>query len=535
LIVALDRLNIYSEDRIGVVGPNGAGKTTLVNILSQRLAPDEGWVKLYGKYAYVSQLEPPARKTIGPELAAKFGVPARWDDKLSGGEKTRFKLAQCFETDSLLLFADEPTANMDLEGIELLEKRLAEYQGALVLIAHDRDFLDKLCNKILEVENGRIKLYNGNYSAYRGEKDRERAWAQFEYEQYLREKKRLEQVAYNLKEKVKSIKGPPKRMGNSEARLHKKMGGQKAKATLERAIKNVEARIRHLEVKEKPAEQRAIKLDLDVAGELHNKVIIEGQHLQKSFGAKVILNDAGFVITNGDKVALIGPNGCGKSTLLQMIMNREAGIRVAPGAKIGYFSQDLSILDESRTILENVLAGSRYGETDVRILLARLLFKGDEVHKKVAVLSGGERVKVSLAKILCQEINLLILDEPTNYLDLSALTVLEEELCSFDRTLLFVSHDRRLISTVANRIMTIENGKIRLFAGGYQEYLRKKQQAPEDDLEEVKKEISLLENRLSELISRLSMPTRKDDVEALDREYQAVLGELKRLKAKVEE
>lgn len=532
LIIGLERLNIYSEDRIGIVGPNGAGKSTLVNILSQRLAPDEGWVRLYGSCAYVSQLEPPVRKTIGPEMASKFGVPTHWDEKMSGGEKTRFKLAQSFETDSLLLFADEPTTNIDLEGIELIEKQLAEYRGALVLIAHDRDFLDKLCNKILEVENGKIKLYNGNYSAYSAEKAKERARAQFEYEQYISEKKRLERVAFNLKDKVKSIKGPPKRMGNSEARLHK-MGGQKAKATLERAVKNVEARIRHLEVKEKPPQQRAIKLDLDATRELQSKVIIEGRHLHKSFGPKVLLNDADFIITNGDKVALIGPNGCGKSTLLKMIINREAGIRVAPGAKIGYFSQDLSILDENLTILENVMAGSIYQETYARILLARLLFKGEEVYKKVGVLSGGERVKVSFAKILLQEINLLILDEPTNYLDLAALDVIEEELRNYTGALLFVSHDRRLISAVANRIMTIENQKTKLFNGSYQEYLRKKQQAPDDGLGEVKKQIFVLENHLSELIGRLSMPAKKDDVEALDQEYHEVLGELKRLKARL--
>ena len=167
-------LSLPSSQLVALVGPNGAGKSTLVNILSQRLAPDEGWVKLYGSCAYVSQLEPPARKTIGPEMASKFGVPTHWDEKMSGGEKTRFKLAQSFETDSLLLFADEPTTNIDLEGIELIEKQLAEYRGALVLIAHDRDFLDKLCNKILEVENGKIKLYNGNYSAYSAEKAKER-------------------------------------------------------------------------------------------------------------------------------------------------------------------------------------------------------------------------------------------------------------------------------------------------------------------------------------------------------------------------
>ena len=149
----MESLQIYSDDRIGVVGANGAGKTTLLNILSQRLEPDEGWVKLYTKIAYVSQLEPPEQKRISLEMASKFGVATIWDETMSGGEKNRFKLAASFEADCPLLFADEPTSNVDLEGIELLERRLVEYHGALVIVAHDRSFLDRLCNKILEVEH----------------------------------------------------------------------------------------------------------------------------------------------------------------------------------------------------------------------------------------------------------------------------------------------------------------------------------------------------------------------------------------------
>jgi macrolide transport system ATP-binding/permease protein len=312
------------------------------------------------------------------------------------------------------------------------------------------------------------------------------------------------------------------------------MGGQKAKASLDRAVKNVEARLEHLQVKEKPKRQARIKLEIAETKQLYSKVIIEGHNLHKSFGEQVILKETEFIIENGAKVALIGPNGCGKSTLLKMIMNQEAGIRVAPGAEIGYFSQDLSILDESLTILENVMAESIYQETYVRTFLARLLLTKDEVFKPVRVLSGGERVKVSLAKMLLQDINLLVLDEPTNYLDLNSQDVLEEVLRSYDRTLLFVSHDRRLISAVANRIMTIEKQKIKMFNGTYQEYLVKRKQAPNDGLEDAKKQIFVLENRLSEIIGRLSLPAQEDDPAALDREYHAVLKELKELKTRIE-
>ncbi|MBA2132722.1 ABC-F type ribosomal protection protein [Hydrogenispora sp. UU3] len=533
LVLDLESLQIYADDRIGVVGPNGAGKTTLLNILSQRLEPDEGWVKLYTRCTYVSQLEPPEQKKIRPELASKFGVPTVWHETMSGGEKTRFKLAAGFAADCPLLFADEPTSNLDLEGIELLEKRLAEYQGALVLVAHDRSLLDRLCNKILEVEYGKVKLYNGNYSAYRQQKEEEKARAQFEYEQYISEKKRLERAAIERRQKARALKKTPKRMGNSEARLHK-MGNQKAKAALERAVKSIEARIERLPVKEKPRKQEVIKLDMPSVKQIHSKVLVEGHNLNKSFGEKIIFQDAEFIITNGTKVALLGPNGCGKTTLLKMIVNREAGIRIAPEAAIGYFSQEMDILDEERTILENVMADSIYGETFARTLLSRLLFKRDDVFKRVAVLSGGERVKVSFAKIILKDLNLLILDEPTNYLDLNSLEVVEEVLREYDQTLLLVSHDRRLISAVADQIMTIENGKIKTFHGTYEEFLAREKVALKQEGEEVKKQIAVLENRLSAIIGRLAMPAKNDDLGALDQEYHAVLAELKKLKARME-
>lgn len=530
MIIDIESLRLYFEDRVGLVGVNGAGKTTLVNILSRRLEPDEGWVKLYGSYSYVSQLEPPKSKRISSEWASKFKVSSIWRESMSGGEKTRFKLAECFNSDSLMIFADEPTSNIDMEGIELIENRLAEYQGGLVVISHDRSFLDKLCNKIIEVENGKIKIYTGNYSEYSDQKAKESQRAQFEYKQYLNEKKRLEQVTADLKQKTKSIKKTPARMGNSEARLHK-MGAQKAKASLARTVKNTRARIEHLEVKEKPLQQKVIKLDVADSKKIYSKVIIEGRNISKNFNAKVIFEDAEFNIDNGAKVALIGPNGCGKSTLLKMIINRDAGIEIAPGAKVGYFSQDMSIVDENLTILENVLADSIYQETFARIFLSRLLFKREDVFKKVSALSGGERVKVSFAKILLKDFNLLILDEPTNYLDIYSLDVIEEALRNYNSTLLFASHDRRFISAVADRIMTIDNHQIKIFNGNFEDYLAKRNQAPDNSLEDMKKQIFVLQNRLSEIIGRLSMPSKKDDLQALDREYHMVLNELKRLKA----
>ncbi|HYE08678.1 MAG TPA: ABC-F type ribosomal protection protein [Patescibacteria group bacterium] len=529
LILDIDYLEICSEDRIGIVGRNGVGKTTLINILSQRLEPDEGWVKLYGRAGYISQLEPPESKNISAEMASRFSVEPTWDEHMSGGEKTRFKLAQALDNHSVIILADEPTSNVDMEGIELMAEKFKRYEGALIVISHDRSFLDKLCNQIIEIEDGKVNAYKGNYSAYKEQKIHEAERAQFEYEEYAKEKKRLEGVIHQTKQKVKSIKNAPKRMGNSEARLHK-MGGQKAKSNLEKAVKNVEKRIEHLEVKEKPKEQAGIKLEVLDSNRLHSKVIIEGKNINKAFGDKIIFDNAEFTIYNGAKVALIGPNGSGKTTLIRMITGNEGGITIAQAAKIGYFSQDMDLLNKNASIIENVMESSIYLESFARLLLARLLFKGDAIYKKVNILSGGERVKVSLAKILLQDINLLILDEPTNYLDIDALEVIEETLKEYDRALLFVSHDRSLIDAVANQIMAIENQKIEMFTGNYTEYLARNKKPLDYQNEDIEKQKILLKNRLSDVIGRLSMPSKKDDIGALDKEYHEILDELKRLK-----
>ncbi len=528
LVLDVPDLKLYGQDRIGVVGANGAGKTTLLELLSGRLTPDYGSVTIHGSFAYLSQLDPPRAKRLDPEMAAKFSVPAQWHDQMSGGEKTRFKLAQIMgELSCHIIFADEPTSNLDIDGIELLENMLESYNGALMIVAHDRDFLDRLCNKILEVEAGRIHIYPGNYSDYAKLKAEYRARMESEYQQYVKEKQRLEAVAGRLRQQSQSIKGPPKRMGISEARLHK-MGGQKAKTALDRAVKNVEKRIERLEVKARPREIDQIKMTMDQGWQPASKIIVSGAKVNKAFGERIIFRDARFQIYTKSKVALIGPNGCGKSTLVKMILAGESGIRVAKGARIGYFSQAMDILNEQLSVLDNVMETSVYDQTTVRIILARLLFKRDDVYKPVAVLSGGERVKAAFAKILTQDFNFLILDEPTNFLDVDSLEAVEDTFRQYEGSMLFVTHDRRFISAVASQIMTIEDCQIHQFAGTYREYVERAQKPAVNSNAE--QQIMVLENRLAEVVGRLSVLSAQDDRETLEREYVEILAQLKDLR-----
>ncbi len=458
-ILEFEQLKIEHNDRIGIVGENGVGKSTLIKILSQKIQVDEGYVKTKGKVGYISQFEGPSSQHISYEMASKFNVSADWDASMSGGEKTKFKIAAALDASNTIIFADEPTSNMDLASISTMEYFFTTYEGALVIISHDRTLLDRLCNQIIEIEDGHIIQYNGNYTAYREQEEHQRQYKAFEYQKYIDEKKRLERVVDQTKAKAKKVRNAPKRMGNSEARLHK-MGGQKAKANLSKAAKNVRTRIEHLERKEKPQEQKKIKLDIIETSRSYSKILIEGNGIDKAFGEKMIFRDANFRIENGEKVALLGPNGSGKSTLIKMILNKEEGIYVAPTAKIGYFNQALDILETDKTILENVMQSSVYPENIVRLFLARLLLRGDSVYKPVQTLSGGERVKVSFAKILLDDFNMLILDEPTNYLDISSLEVIEEAIADFDRTVLFVSHDRQFVDTIATVRLTIQQHQI---------------------------------------------------------------------------
>ncbi len=530
LIIQIDDLKIYFGDRIGIVGINGSGKTTLLNLLSQRLEADEGTIKVYEKVSYISQLEEPKNKDLGSKWASTFGVSSKWNENMSGGEKTRFKVAAALEENNKLLFADEPTSNMDMESISFMEEKFKEYKGALIVISHDRSFLDKLCDQILEIEDGKIKVYKGNYSDYHQQKIKERERAKVEYEKYISEKKRLDQVIHKIKEKGETINRPPKRMGNSEARLHK-MGGQKAKANLDSNIKNIKRRIEHLEVKEKPRLQRKIQLDILESNPSYSKIIIEGKNINRTFGNKMLFQNAHFSVENGAKIALIGSNGCGKSTLIRMIIDNDQSIKVSKTAKIGYFNQELNILDGNLSIIENVMEKCIYPENFARLLLARLLFRGESVYKKVCVLSGGELVKVSFAKILLQDINMLLLDEPTNYLDTPSLEVIEEALREYDKTLLFVSHDRHFIHAIANEIMTIENGQINVFNGNYKEYLSRKDKAKSYN-KVLEDQIVLLKNRLSEIIGKLSMLSKDDDKEELEKAYQEIIMQLNKLKEK---
>ena len=528
LLLDIKKLEILNGDRIGLVGENGAGKSTLLKILIGEEEADSGSIYLTKSFSYISQVENPKEVSSFNKINSIFNAPAEYRDSLSGGEKVKLKISNALSENKELIIADEPTSNLDSNSIETLEKMFKTHTGSFILVSHDRNFLDALCNTIVEIEDGKVNIYKGNYTKYLELKESEIQYQKDEYSKYINEKRRLEE-AITVKEQLKNnIRRTPKRMGNSEARLHK-MGGQKAKKNIDNSIKSITSRIEHLDIKEKPKTEKQIKINVLENLELTAKNPIEVKELNLLIKDKILLSNASFKIKKGKKVALIGKNGSGKSTLLkELIKNDNESIKISNNVVFGFLDQEQNILDSNKTILENIQVNSSYQESFIRINLDGFGFKGDTVYKRVSTLSGGEKVRVAICKLLLSDNNIIILDEPTNYLDIKCMESLENALKNTDKTLLIVSHDRKFISNVCDYILEIENNKINQFDGSYDEYTQFKSKPKVDKNEKIYKENRmLLENKLSEIISLLSFEKNLEKKELLEKEYLDILNKLK--------
>jgi macrolide transport system ATP-binding/permease protein len=530
LILDIDTFEVFEKDRIGIVGRNGAGKTTMLKVLMGIIIPEEGDISLTDSYSYISQMENYYGECEENKVMKILKAPVKYDKFLSGGEKIKLKISKALSEDNKLIIADEPTSNLDSASISVLEKMLLSYNGALILVSHDREFLDSLCNTIVEIDEGKLKVYQGNYSKYIELKQEERKREEIEYNKYLTEKKQLEEAIIDKQEMRNKIRTTPKRMGNSEARLHK-MGGQKQKRKLDKNIKAMKTRIDHLEVKEKPKNINETKVNIQKSAEIISNNIIEINKLNLYVNNLLLIKEASFRIRKGIKAAIIGENGCGKSTLLKEILTRNNEcIRVANSALIGYFDQDQNILEEGKSILENVSKTSSFNQGFIRINLDNFGFKGDDVFKKVSSLSGGEKVKVALSKVLLSDNNVLVLDEPTNYLDIEAMEALERALINTEKTVILVSHDRKFIENICDFIIEIKDKILKGYEGSYKNYIKEKNKPQSNNNEkDIKEKLMVLRNRLSEIISLISIEKNELIKERLDYEYKLLLKEIRTL------
>ncbi|NLX91492.1 MAG: ABC-F family ATP-binding cassette domain-containing protein [Firmicutes bacterium] len=366
-------------------------------------------------------------------------------ENFSGGEKTRTQLAALLLREPDLLLLDEPTNSLDSESVEWLENYLGSWRGGLLVVSHDRFFLDRIAGKIVVLENKKLRSYRGNFSSF---------MAQREVERVTLEKAYKKQEA-TIKKDLEFIRNAS--------------GDERAK----RQARSREKRLAKLDLLQKPDAAKSWKTRFGYAGRGNRSVVVL-EKVAKSFGPLTVFTDVTFKINWGDRVAIVGPNGAGKTTLLRIITGGEtfdSGIvEIGQGIRIAYFDQEHKSLKSELTVLENIIEASGMTEAEARRYLGSYLFQGDMVFKKVHSLSGGEKSRLALAKMALGESNFLVMDEPTNHLDIWGIEELETSLSAYPGTLLIVSHDRFFISRTATKILEVKDKRVTLYNGTYLEY-----------------------------------------------------------------
>jgi len=502
-------LSVHERDRIGVVGANGAGKTTLLRLLAGEAEPTRGDVHFarglsvgflpqepgfaghgtvlesaLSAFARLNDLEDhinalrwrlaenppnaPALLKRQGELEAEFerlggygrhqraeaalaGVGLRGEilhtpvERLSGGERSRLAIAHLLLQEPDVVLMDEPTNHLDVEGLEWLEEFLRGFPGAAVVVSHDRRFLDGFAERVVEVREGRVEVYRGNYTAY------------------------ARQRAERLARQQKLYERQQARVAKEQAFIQRYIAGQRG-----REARGRRKRLERLERLERPTTDKTIHLRITPAVRGGNEVVnLEG--VGKGFDARWLFRGLNLQVLRGERIGVVGPNGSGKTTLLRLIAGElepsEGSVRLGHEITVGYHRQGLGDLAPEPTVLESVWSrapGRRAGE--LRDLLGLFLFGEEEINRRVGELSGGERARLALARLILSGPNLLLLDEPTNHLDIPSRLALEEALLAYEGTAIVVSHDRYLLERVAEKIVEIRDGHARLFHGSYPSY-----------------------------------------------------------------
>jgi ATPase subunit of ABC transporter with duplicated ATPase domains len=549
---------INRGEKIGLIGGNGIGKTTLARLLIGEDVPDSGTIKyasplpniiylpqypvfmpgislyeeLYQTILKYSNSKENLDTLVKKSLNQAGLEKTLWEheaEKLSGGEKTKLMLCKVLIRDFDLLLLDEPTNHLDMESSAWLEKTIRKLNKTVLIISHNRHLLDSVVDKIWELTSRGLKIYKGNYSAYKAQKKIELKNAVKEYE---KQKLRIKHLRQTINKKKNWLVSAHKVAGQNDFYR----GKAKKQAVV---VKAKEKELERLEKNRVEKPSRAVLpafeiINKNIINEKLPPIIIKANNLSKKYGDQLVFQNVSFNLNRDDKVALIGSNGAGKTTLLKVICgidkDYQGSLILNPSLKVGYFSQEFEGLNTQNTVLDNVITQD-IALNEVRLLLASLLFKKNDVFKPIAGLSMGEKCRVAFAKLVLSGANLLVLDEPTNYLDIVSKEKIEEVLEDFGGSVLFVSHDRYLVKRIANKVMKLEKGHLKYFNGDYDYYLeksRKEQKADETGIEQTKlsDHILRLECDLAYLGSRLNERLNEHEKEYLNEEFLAKAKEL---------
>ena len=432
-------------------------------------------------------------------------------DSLSGGEQTRLCLARLLLQKPDLLLLDEPTNHLDMETLQWLENYLAAYKGSVLVISHDRYFLDHVCTGIVEILMGSSEQYNGNYTRYIAQRQErfESRMRAYEIQQKEIERQQAIIARYRMFNREKSI----------------------------RAAESREKALDRMEKLEKPVDERAIRFSFE-ARRRTGEDVLQLTEISKSFGEKHLFHDLTLRVRAGDRVALIGPNGVGKSTLIKIIVGEEQPdtgfIRYGSNVDIGYYDQHQSTLHADKTALDEIWDRfPQMEQSNVRGALGMFLFTGDDVFKPIHTLSGGEKGRVALTALMLRKDNLLLLDEPTNHLDMDSREVLEDALTDFGGTIITVSHDRYFINRIANRIIEMQSDGVTEYIGNYDDYIERKNRPVAVETEAGKTKTELEKEKRREKLSRQALRQLKIRAQEAEKAVGVKEAEIAELEAQM--
>lgn len=468
-ILEINDLKVYENEKIGIIGANGTGKSTLLDLIADKTKPDTGKVHKTIDFEYYEQIEEslaPEYGKIDPEYLSRLEVPSHEVEHFSGGEQTRLRLAEYFSTYQFGLLMDEPTTHLDTEGIQFLVDQLKYYYGTLLVVSHDRYFLDEVVDTIWEVKDGQVTVYPGNYSAYQELKEQELIEQENAYEKFTKEKERLEQAAQKKQEQAQKMANVSSKQRNKSVKPDR-LSSSKQKDTVQAAAhktaKTIEKRAEQLDVVEKVEEETTIHFPVPKRLEMHNDYPIMGQKVFIQRGEKILFNETNFQLPLGKRIGIVGPNGSGKSTLLNRIVTDGDGITLSNKIVFSVYCQLAYQLSGEQSLLDYLKSDSYLEEPVIRSILNNLGFDQTEVLKKsVASLSGGEATRLVIAKLFTDPSNVLILDEPTNFIDVQTIEALETLMKSYKGTILFTSHDKYFMENVAEQIWRVEDQQLKL-------------------------------------------------------------------------